>query len=124
MPRSSVLLICVAAVIAYASIPWILLSGGSEAAGLIIWTTSPLSVPLLVVAFARGQRTRAIAAILLACLWIVGAALLLWGLVLNPGDYNHLVGIFLPIYMFAFIAAAAAAMALALVRALVRRFAN
>lgn len=105
--------------IAYASIPWTLLGDGSEAAGLILWTTSPLSVPLLVVAFARGQSTRAVAAILLACLWIVGAALLLWGLVLNPGDCNHLVVNFLPIYMFAFIAAAAAA--LALVRALARR---
>ena len=102
-----------------------LLSGGSEAAGLTLWTTSPLGVPLLLVAFARGQRARAVATILLACLWIVGAPLLLWGLVLNPGDYNHLVVLFLPIYMFAFIVAAAATIAaLAVVRALLRRFAS
>jgi hypothetical protein len=97
-----------AVVLAHVALAFWLIGGGKEAAALAFWCTSPQALPLLMVFVARDRVTRVSANILLACLWVTGAGLLLWGLVFEPGDYNHLVVIFLPIYEFAILAAALA----------------
>ena len=78
------------------------LIGCSGAVELALWTASPMAATALVLIFTRQRLT---AAILLALMWVLGAVLLLWGLVFNPGDYNHLIVIFLPIYEFGLLAA-------------------
>ena len=125
MSRSSILSLSVFAVIAYMLVAWLLIGWSVGTVALALWTASPLTAPLLVVAVASRYRTRAAAAGLLACFWVVGAALLFWGLVLDRGNYNHLVAIFLPIYMFAFLLTATCAyFVFSLVRTLVRGSGN
>jgi hypothetical protein len=93
------------AIFGYVALPFLLIGGGNKAAAeLALWTASPLAVPLMILFFARQRHTRVATAILLACLWLSGAALLLWGLVLNRTSTSHLVVIFLPLYQFGFLA--------------------
>lgn len=92
------------AILAYVALAFLLIGGGKAAAELALWTASPLAVPLMILFFARQRHTRIATAILLACLWMSGAALLLWGLVLDRTSTSHLVVIFLPFYQFGFLA--------------------
>ena len=92
------------AVLAYAVLVGLFVRIGPETIGLMAWNAAPLAAPLLIVAFARRRAVRLGGALLLAVMWAVGAAVLLWGLVLNPGDYNHLVALFLPIHEFIWLA--------------------
>ena len=120
-PSSTLTVSAAVAVLLYAAAAFLLMGGVRSGVGLILWTTSPLVLPLLVVAFSHKPRTRWLATLLLASLWAGGLLLLLWGLVLAPGHDHHLVVVFLPIHMFAVLAAVAAAVGvLAAVRAILR----
>ncbi len=93
--------------------------GGS--AVMSIWATAPHLVLLLSSSLIRRGAGRGLALVLLWLFATVGLAILTWGLVLNPGDYNHLVVIFLPIHQFEFLIVVAVAAGLVrLVRRTVR----
>ncbi|WP_309662075.1 hypothetical protein [Sphingomonas sp.] len=94
-----------------------MLMGGVDLVGL--WAISPLAVPLATAFFAQKKLPQLVALSLLLFLAIGGAPLLIWGLAWNPGDYNHLIVLFLPLYQFAFLAVALAILACA---KLMRRF--
>jgi len=96
----------------YAALAFSLLRG-AKAFGLALWATSPLVVPLIIALVARRKSTQWVAFALLFCFAGVGALLLPWGLVWNPGDYNHLVVLFLPLYEFSFLALALVALGIA-----------
>jgi steroid 5-alpha reductase family enzyme len=81
---------------------------------LFPWVSSPVIVPVIVVFAANGKPTQRAALAVLVGLASLGVGLLMWGLVWHPGDYNHLVALFLPIYQFAFFALGMAAFGLAM----------
>jgi len=90
-----------AAVAAYAVLAFVLINGSIV---FTAWLAVPFALPLTTLFLARERYVRAVSAIAVACLWISGVALLLWGLVLDPGDVNHLVAIFLPLHQFVWLA--------------------
>jgi hypothetical protein len=120
MKSQGIRIAAVGTVFGYAALVFTLL-GGVEAVGLALWAISPLTVPLTITLVSPHKRTQFGALGLLLCLAIVGVLLSVWGLVWSPGDYNHLVVVFLPFYQFGFIATAAVILALVM---LLRRYAR
>ena len=67
---------------------------------MALWATAPQLVLLLLVSRMGSGASRGLALVLLWLFASAGLAILTWGLAVDPGDYNHLVVIFLPIHQF------------------------
>ncbi|HET6943652.1 MAG TPA: hypothetical protein VFH89_15985 [Sphingomicrobium sp.] len=104
----------------YSTLALVLL-GSVGAIGLFPWVISPVMIAAVVVFVASKKPTQRSALAVLAALAGVGAGPLTWGIAWDPGDYNHLVALFLPIYQLAFLVLAMAAFGLA---TLIRRNAS
>ena len=85
----------------------LLYRGGDSSVGwhegsalMALWATAPHLVLLLLVSRMGGGVWRGLALVLLWLCASVGLAILIWGLADDPGDYNHLVVIFLPVHQF------------------------
>jgi hypothetical protein len=76
---------------------------------MALWATAPHLVLLLLVSWMGGGASRGLALVLLWLFASVGLATLTWGLAVDPGDYNHLVVIFLPLHQFEFLIVVAVA---------------
>ena len=115
MDRQSIRVSALLVALCYAALAFWLLRGAEAGVALALWATSPLIIPLAIALVARKKSTQLVALALLVCFAGVGAVLLPWGLVWNPGDYNHLVVIFLPFYEFGFLAVALVTLGIATV---------
>jgi hypothetical protein len=105
-----------AIVTAYGALTYLLIGGTAEAVELASWAIAPLALLLAVVLIASKPRTLLLAFALLLLIAVTGAMALMWGLLWNPGDFNHLVVIFLPLYQFGFVALALMAFAVVSLR--------
>lgn len=106
-PRSTVWSAAVVLIHILAVYVLLLYKGGDPAVGwhegsalTALWTTAPHLVLLLLVSRMGGGVWRGLALVLLWLFASVGLAILIWGLAVDPGDYNHLVVIFLPVHQF------------------------